>query len=106
MKKREGGKEGRTEIQKRKRKTLRIHERTRKEIKYRERNKQTEMRFEVLMAVNINIMIFYGVTPCSMVDDTDLLPTSSGYTEDGRSRFLRNVADYHPNYMTSQLKQL
>lgn len=58
------------------------------------------------MAANINIMIFCGVTPCSLVDDTDLLPTSSGYTEDGGSRFLRNVGDYQPNYTTSQAKQL
>jgi hypothetical protein len=64
------------------------------------------MRFEVLMAVNIKIMIFCGVTPCSLVDYTDLLPTSSGYSEDGGSRFLRNVGAYLPNYMTSQTKQL
>jgi hypothetical protein len=57
------------------------------------------------MEVNTKIVIC-GLTPRSLVDNIDLLPTSSAYTEDGGRRFLRNVGACLPIYMTSQTKQL
>jgi hypothetical protein len=45
----------------------------------------TRMRFEVLTAIKMPMLVFWVVTPCGLL---------GGYPEDGGSMFLRNVGIY------------
>jgi hypothetical protein len=71
--------------------------------------------FEVFTAVNINVMVFCDVTPCSLVDMChcfiwavavvkEIFRTQEGfYREEGGSSFILNISDDLPRYTESHL---
>jgi hypothetical protein len=69
----------------------------------------TVVTLHVLRAVGIKMTVFCDVTPCSLVNGTDVskeLAASVLYREVGGHRFLRNVGTKLSNCMASHTKRL
>jgi hypothetical protein len=63
-----------------------------------------KLKYEVLMKVNTNIMGFWGVTPCSLIDMYESLEDVFMFRvkpDDGGSMLIRNVGICVPDYTVS-----
>jgi hypothetical protein len=64
--------------------------------RYVPQSQKSDIRFEVLIAMNMKVTFFWDVTPCSLVarDQSFEGTCASNYPEDGDSKFLRNTGTY------------
>jgi hypothetical protein len=59
------------------------------------------MRFKVLTAVIMKIIVFCDMIPCSRVINVSEERPAFTYSEDGDSKFILNVGKHLPDYTVS-----